>query len=168
MAAADALLICTPTYNASVPGVANVIDWLSRGCKGSASPTTSVLIGKVVAHCGVGWGDGTFRDPPPALDQILQAATHPSFYHRIEMDRAKDVGVNQLQETLDAAGDLTGDSREKWYASGCCASTCSTGPAQVRAEGGEGRAGSGRAAGGGSRGPRSCWSWPRACFLWPS
>lgn len=56
IAAADALLIATPEYNWSLPGVLkNAIDWASR------PPRTSVLNGKPVAMMGVGGISGTMR-----------------------------------------------------------------------------------------------------------
>ena len=56
IAAADALLIATPEYNYSVPGVLkNAIDWASRG--GKESP----LNGKPLAIFGVGGVMGTVR-----------------------------------------------------------------------------------------------------------
>ena len=49
--AADALLIATPEYNYSIPGVLkNAIDWASR------PPATSVLLGKPIALMGASPG----------------------------------------------------------------------------------------------------------------
>ena len=63
--AADALLIATPEYNHSVPGVLkNVMDWLSR------PPRASALEGKPTALMGASTGMmGTAR----AQDQLRQA-----------------------------------------------------------------------------------------------
>lgn len=57
--AADALLIATPEYNYSIPGVLkNTIDWASRGI-GRDEP--SALIGKPAAIMGAGGRFGTVR-----------------------------------------------------------------------------------------------------------
>jgi chromate reductase len=69
VAAADALLIATPEYNASMPGVLkNALDWLSRpGPEGR-----SLLDGKPVAVIGASMGPfGTVR-AQLALRQVLQ------------------------------------------------------------------------------------------------
>ena len=56
IAAADALLIATPEYNYSVPGVLkNAIDWVSR------PPETSPLIEKPIGLMGAGGLYGTVR-----------------------------------------------------------------------------------------------------------
>jgi chromate reductase, NAD(P)H dehydrogenase (quinone) len=53
---ADALLIATPEYNHTIPGVmGNAIDWLSR------RPPTSPLRGKCVAIMGAARGGGSVR-----------------------------------------------------------------------------------------------------------
>jgi chromate reductase len=68
VAAADALLIATPEYNWSVPGVLkNAIDWLSR-----PSPD-EVLAGKPVAVIGASGGRWGTRLAQSALRQILAA-----------------------------------------------------------------------------------------------
>ena len=58
MKAADALLIATPEYNWSIPGVLkNALDWVSRKGPDAQSP----LDGKTVAVMGAGGGYGTMR-----------------------------------------------------------------------------------------------------------
>ncbi len=68
VAAADGLLIATPEYNHSIPGVLkNAIDWLSR-----AAPE-EVLIGKPVAVIGASGGRWGTRLAQSALRQVLFA-----------------------------------------------------------------------------------------------
>jgi chromate reductase, NAD(P)H dehydrogenase (quinone) len=68
VAAADGLLIATPEYNNSVPGVLkNAIDWLSR------SAPIGVLTGKPVAVIGASTGSWGTRLAQAALRQILFA-----------------------------------------------------------------------------------------------
>lgn len=64
---ADGLLIATPEYNWSIPGVLkNAIDWLSR-------PPAEVLIGKPVAILGASPGRWGTRLSQAALRQVLTA-----------------------------------------------------------------------------------------------
>ena len=68
MQAADGLLIATPEYNQSVPGVLkNVIDWLSR------SDSAQGLAGKPVAVIGATTGPWGTRLAQTQLRQILVA-----------------------------------------------------------------------------------------------
>ena len=58
MGTADALLISTPEYNWSIPGVLkNALDWMSRKGPDGQAP----LDGKTVAIMGAGGGGGTVR-----------------------------------------------------------------------------------------------------------
>ena len=58
MKAADALLISTPEYNWSIPGVLkNALDWVSRKSPDKQAP----MDGKTVAIMGAGGGYGTMR-----------------------------------------------------------------------------------------------------------
>ena len=68
IAAADAVLIATPEYNQSMPGVLkNAIDWLSRPAPSSA------FSGKPVALCGITTGEWGTRLSQAALRQTLFA-----------------------------------------------------------------------------------------------
>jgi chromate reductase len=67
VAEADGLLIATPEYNHSFPGVLkNVIDWLSRN-------SHSVLVGKPIAVIGASAGNWGTRLAQAALRQVLTA-----------------------------------------------------------------------------------------------
>jgi chromate reductase len=80
LAAAHGLLIATPEYNHSVPGVLkNAIDWLSRPSSGE------VLVGKPVAVVGASAGRWGTRLAQAALRQALFATeslvvTGPALY----------------------------------------------------------------------------------------
>jgi chromate reductase len=68
VAAADALLIATPEYNWSIPGVLkNAIDWLSRPAP------TELLAGKAVAVIGASAGLWGTRLAQSHLRQVLAA-----------------------------------------------------------------------------------------------
>lgn len=68
VAAADGILIATPEYNQSLPGVLkNTIDWLSRPAP------DEVLAGKPVAITGVSAGRWGTRLAQAALRQVLAA-----------------------------------------------------------------------------------------------
>jgi chromate reductase, NAD(P)H dehydrogenase (quinone) len=67
VATADGLLVATPEYNHSFPGVLkNAIDWLSRGSK-------SVLVDKPVAVIGASAGRWGTRLAQAALRQVFTA-----------------------------------------------------------------------------------------------
>lgn len=67
VAMADGLLIATPEYNHSFPGVLkNAIDWLSRG-------PDPILVGKPVAVIGASSGSWGTRLAQTALRQVLAA-----------------------------------------------------------------------------------------------
>ena len=84
IAAADALLIATPEYNWSIPGVLkNALDWASRG--GEASP----LRGKPAAILGAGGRLGTVR-----------AQTH--LREMLRHNRVRVVGLPEV--LIDSAG----------------------------------------------------------------
>ncbi len=68
VAAADGLLVATPEYNQSIPGVLkNAVDWLSREAPGE------VLAGKPVAIVGATSGRWGTRLAQSALRQTLHA-----------------------------------------------------------------------------------------------
>jgi len=89
VAAADGILIATPEYNQSLPGVLkNAIDWLSR------PGPEEVLIGKPVAVIGASAGRWGTRLAQSALRQILNATeslvmANPALYVR-EAERLFD------------------------------------------------------------------------------
>lgn len=92
---ADALLIATPEYNYSLPGVLkNAIDWASR------PPRDSVLKGKPAAILGATPGvTGTVR---------AQLALRQSFLFTETLALLKpEVHVGGASEKFDAAGGLT-------------------------------------------------------------
>jgi chromate reductase len=73
VAAADGVLIATPEYNQSLPGVLkNAIDWLSRAAPTGLS-SGEVLIGKPVAIMGASPGRWGTRLAQAALRQVLAA-----------------------------------------------------------------------------------------------
>lgn len=95
VAAADGLLIATPEYNQSLPGVLkNVIDWLSR------STPEAVLVDKSVAVIGATVGSWGTRLAQSALRQVLLATEcrvlpRPALY------------VRSAAQLFDEAGRLT-------------------------------------------------------------
>ncbi len=93
---ADALLISTPEYNASIPGVLkNAIDWASRPFPGSALRGTPVAVtGATTGSFGAVWAQAELR-------KVLATAGA-----RV-LDEA--VSVGRAQERVDPAGRLTGD-----------------------------------------------------------
>lgn len=96
--AADAILIVTPEYNNSVPGVLqNAIDWISR------PPAESPLRGKPAGIAGVATGNfGTVR-AQSALRQVLAStATLPMV--------RPELAVFQAASRFDADGNLTDET----------------------------------------------------------
>jgi chromate reductase len=98
VAAAHGLLIATPEYNHSVPGVLkNAIDWLSRPSSGE------VLVGKPVAVVGASAGRWGTRLAQAALRQALFATesllvTGPALY------------LAQTDASFDSSGRLTDEA----------------------------------------------------------
>ncbi|HEY8130476.1 MAG TPA: NADPH-dependent FMN reductase [Thermoanaerobaculia bacterium] len=94
VASADGLLISTPEYNWSIPGMLkNAIDWLSR-------PPAEVLIGKPVAIIGASAGRWGTRLAQAALRQTLTAT------ESLVMP-APAMFVRDASEIFDEAGRLT-------------------------------------------------------------
>jgi chromate reductase len=94
IAAADALLIATPEYNRSIPGVLkNALDWASRG--GPESP----LRRKPAAIFGAGGRFGTLR-AQGHLREILR-------YNRLRVVDYPEVMIDDAKSRFDAEGRLT-------------------------------------------------------------
>ncbi len=94
IATADALLIATPEYNYSIPGVLkNAIDWASR------TPKDSPLSGKPVAMMGAGGVMGTVR-AQMHLRQIL-------LFNGTLLLAKPELYVAGARDKFDVAGNLT-------------------------------------------------------------
>ncbi|QGN54825.1 NADPH-dependent FMN reductase [Novosphingobium sp. Gsoil 351] len=104
IAAADGLLIATPEYNSSIPGVLkNAIDWLSR----PNSDIARVFGGKPVALIGASPGGfGTVLSQAAWLPVLRQLGAAPWF--------GAPLTVARSGKLFDADGDLTdGETRER-------------------------------------------------------
>ena len=115
VAAADGLLLATPEYNHSLPGVLkNAIDWLSR-----ATPI-EVLAGRPVAIVGASSGRWGTRLAQAALRQVLAATEaavmpSPALFMR-EAGQAFDAGGRLVDDaTRNALRDVL-DAFEGWIA----------------------------------------------------
>jgi len=92
--AADALLIATPEYNASIPGVLkNAIDW------GTRPPNDSPLAGKPLAMMGAGGLSGTGRAQLSL--RAISGAMNVFLLNRPQ------VQIIRAWEKFDAEGNLT-------------------------------------------------------------
>ena len=106
VAEADALLIATPEYNYSVPGVLkNAIDWLSL------PPSTSCLRGKPVATVGASVGNfGTVRAQlalrPVWVATQARAIGKPEVHVARARERFDDAGRLVDKESRDLLADL--------------------------------------------------------------
>lgn len=97
IAATDALLIATPEYNFSIPGVLkNAIDWASR------PPKESPLNGKPLAIMGAGGVMGTVR----AQMALRQAAV----FTNMHVLNKPEVLISRAWEKFDANGNLTDET----------------------------------------------------------
>lgn len=96
--AADGLLLVTPEYNNSIPGVfKNAIDWMSR----PSSDIASHFGGKPVAVVGVTPGGfGTILSQNAWLPVLRTLGTHPWFGRKLMVARANTLIENG---TLDDA-----------------------------------------------------------------
>ena len=100
LAAADGLLLFTPEYNNSLPGVfKNAIDWLTR----PASDIKPLFGGKPVAVLGASPGGfGTILAQDAWLPVLRTLGTKPWFEGRMLVSRAQSV--------FDADGNLVDDA----------------------------------------------------------
>lgn len=71
--AADALLVATPEYNQSIPGVLkNAIDWLSRpACKGALEGKMVGIIGVTLGQWGTRFAQAALRHVFFATDSVV-------------------------------------------------------------------------------------------------
>jgi len=113
IAAADGLLLATPEYNNSIPGVfKNAIDWLSR----PADDIPRVFGGKPVAVIGASPGNfGTLLSQDAWLSVLRTLGTAPWFGGRLMASRAAHL--------FDAEGELVDEairSRLQGFVTGFC------------------------------------------------
>jgi len=89
IAAADGLILATPEYNNSIPGVfKNAVDWLSR----PPSDIKAVFGGKPVAIMGASPGGfGTVLSQNAWLSVLRTLGTNPWFGGRMLVSRAESV-----------------------------------------------------------------------------
>jgi chromate reductase, NAD(P)H dehydrogenase (quinone) len=101
VSAADALLIVTPEYNYSMPGVLkNAIDWVSR-------PPDQPFDGKPMAMMGASMGNGgTMR----AQYHLRQTAV----FLNMHLLNKPEIFVARAQDKFDAEGKLTDESTRKY------------------------------------------------------
>ena len=103
IAEADGLLLSTPEYNNSIPGVLkNAVDWLSR----PASDIKAVFGGKRVAVMGASPGGfGTILSQNAWLPVLRTLGTKPWFGGRLLVSRAQTV--------FDEHGKMTDETSKK-------------------------------------------------------
>ena len=100
IASSDALLIATPEYNHSIPGVAkNAIDWLSR----PPSDIPRVFGGRPVALMGATPGRGATALAQAAWLPVLRALATRPYFERSMM-------VAEAGKVFDADGALTDEA----------------------------------------------------------
>lgn len=99
IAAADAILIVTPEYNYSMPGVLkNAIDWASR----PSPPHPNPFNGKPLGMMGTGAAYGTVR----AQLHLRQVAVFLNMF----LLNKPEVMIQRAPEHFDAEGNLTDDT----------------------------------------------------------
>ena len=100
IAQAQGLLLVTPEYNNSIPGVfKNAIDWLSRPSSDIAKVFGDRPVGVIGASPG---GFGTILAQNAWLPVLRTLGTRPYFGGRLQVSRAGNV--------FNAAGELTDDA----------------------------------------------------------
>ncbi|MBS0299653.1 MAG: NAD(P)H-dependent oxidoreductase [Proteobacteria bacterium] len=100
IAAADGLLLATPEYNNSIPGVfKNAIDWLSRPPSGIARIFGNRPVTVIGASTG---GFGTVLSQNTWLPVLRALGMHPWFGGRLLVSRAQHV-FNESGEMVDEA-----------------------------------------------------------------
>ncbi len=113
MFAADALLISTPEYNWSIPGVLkNALDWMSRRGSDHQAP----LDGKTVAIMGAGGAGGTLRAQMHLRDILghnrLYVLPHPQLLVAKAWTHFDEDGNLTDEATRDRLGSLLLELRE--------------------------------------------------------
>jgi NAD(P)H-dependent FMN reductase len=99
IAAADALLLVTPEYNNSIPGVfKNAIDWTTRPPTDVKKVWTGRMVGLIGASPG---GYGTILSQQSWLNVLRTLGTRPYFGGRLQVSHADKV--------FDANGELVDD-----------------------------------------------------------
>jgi NAD(P)H-dependent FMN reductase len=103
VADSDGLILATPEYNSSIPGVfKNAVDWLSR----PASDIKTVFGGKPVAIMGASPGGfGTILSQNAWLPVLRTLGTNPWFGGRMMVSRAASV--------FDESGKMTDEAVRK-------------------------------------------------------
>lgn len=98
IAAADGVLICTPEYNNSIPGVLqNALDWISR------PPADSPLRGKPVGIAGVATGNFGATRAQTVLRQVLTSMAAAAMVR-------PELAVFQARSRFDDDGNLTDET----------------------------------------------------------